>query len=111
MVTSCSSVICSPLSSAAIIELMRSARGSARRSAIAWRKYASSSAEESTTRWRISGEIVGSKDMTPSSDQRLKSVRRSGSTPSISAMTIVGSGPANDAMRSNDSQSATASRS
>ena len=95
-----SSVSLSPPSSAAISDVIRSARGRPRRSSITRRRYASIASPASFASWRSSGVSIGLKFITPRSDQRLKSARSAGSTPSISAITIVGSGPANASIRS-----------
>ena len=92
------SVICRPSCSAAIIAESRSSSGFRRRASMSGGRYANSSAEPCMARSTASGSSGLMR--TNMSDHSRKLSRSSTGTPSISAITVTGNGPANDGRRS-----------
>ena len=95
MASSSSSLSLSPASSAAIRAESMSSRGAARRSAISARKYSASARRPLTLRLPTSesgGSMIASRPRAMSRPQCLKRSWSSTGTPSISQITMTGSG-------------------
>ena len=90
---------------------MMSSRGSARRASMIWRKYSSNDCAARAATSRSPAPSVGSSRRARCADHALNRARSSGGTPSISAMTITGSGVATASVRSNPARSPMASSS